>query len=225
MLPCRRLPYAARRRLCRSVVLSLCLCRPTTNIYNTKSISTCAHQNTHKLHVTFTIPPALCSLFRNLEEVEKLSELGVLFLLFEMGLELSIDRLRVGTGLPWHSHSCASGAWTDRDTSQPGFHVRLPEAQAALGPSAAQLSVVCATSLGHLAPPACLPTVYLAFAAVLRARRRWRALPLAWVRCKCSSARWPSLCWDCRRGMPTFLRCVRCGVLPMQRSSNSVVRL
>jgi Kef-type K+ transport system membrane component KefB len=27
--------------------------------------------------------------------VEKLSELGVLFLLFEMGLELSIDRLRV----------------------------------------------------------------------------------------------------------------------------------
>jgi uncharacterized C2H2 Zn-finger protein len=25
--------------------------------------------------------------------------------------------------------------------------------------------------------------------------------------------------------MPTFLRCVRCGVLPMQRSSNSVVRL
>lgn len=35
-------------------------------------------------------------LFRNLEEVEKLSELGVLFLLFEMGLELSIDRLRVG---------------------------------------------------------------------------------------------------------------------------------
>ncbi|PRW56322.1 K(+) efflux antiporter chloroplastic [Chlorella sorokiniana] len=33
-------------------------------------------------------------LFRNLEEVEKLSELGVLFLLFEMGLELSIDRLR-----------------------------------------------------------------------------------------------------------------------------------
>lgn len=36
-----------------------------------------------------------CRLFRNLEEVEKLSELGVLFLLFEMGLELSIDRLRV----------------------------------------------------------------------------------------------------------------------------------
>lgn len=40
------------------------------------------------------LPPR--SLFRNLEEVEKLSELGVLFLLFEMGLELSIDRLRVG---------------------------------------------------------------------------------------------------------------------------------
>jgi len=33
-------------------------------------------------------------LFRNTEELEKLSELGVLFLLFEMGLELSFDRLR-----------------------------------------------------------------------------------------------------------------------------------
>ena len=35
-------------------------------------------------------------LFRNQEELEKLSELGVLFLLFEMGLELSLDRLKVG---------------------------------------------------------------------------------------------------------------------------------
>ena len=34
-------------------------------------------------------------LFRNTEELEKLSELGVLFLLFEMGLELSLDRLKV----------------------------------------------------------------------------------------------------------------------------------
>ena len=34
-------------------------------------------------------------LFRNYDEIEKLSELGVLFLLFEMGLELSIDKLRV----------------------------------------------------------------------------------------------------------------------------------
>ena len=36
-------------------------------------------------------------LFRNREELEKLSELGVLFLLFEMGLELSLDRLKVRT--------------------------------------------------------------------------------------------------------------------------------
>lgn len=36
-------------------------------------------------------------LFRNREELEKLSELGVLFLLFEMGLELSLDRLKVQT--------------------------------------------------------------------------------------------------------------------------------
>lgn len=37
----------------------------------------------------------LRSLFRNVEEIEKLSELGVLFLLFEMGLELTIDKLQV----------------------------------------------------------------------------------------------------------------------------------
>lgn len=36
-----------------------------------------------------------CRLFRNIEQVQKLSELGVLFLLFEMGLELSLDRLKV----------------------------------------------------------------------------------------------------------------------------------
>ena len=39
-------------------------------------------------------------LFRNKEELEKLSELGVLFLLFEMGLELSVDRLKVPCTLP-----------------------------------------------------------------------------------------------------------------------------
>ena len=33
-------------------------------------------------------------LFRDVSEIEKLSELGVLFLLFEMGLELSIDKLK-----------------------------------------------------------------------------------------------------------------------------------
>ena len=37
----------------------------------------------------------VCRLFRNTTELEKLSELGVLFLLFEMGLELSFDRLKV----------------------------------------------------------------------------------------------------------------------------------
>lgn len=38
-----------------------------------------------------------CRLFRNIEQVQKLSELGVLFLLFEMGLELSLDRLKVSS--------------------------------------------------------------------------------------------------------------------------------
>jgi Kef-type K+ transport system membrane component KefB len=32
--------------------------------------------------------------FRNVEDIERLAELGILFLLFEMGLELSIERLR-----------------------------------------------------------------------------------------------------------------------------------
>ncbi len=30
-----------------------------------------------------------------MEDLERLSELGVLFLLFEMGLELNLDRLKV----------------------------------------------------------------------------------------------------------------------------------
>jgi Kef-type K+ transport system membrane component KefB len=34
------------------------------------------------------------SIIQDHEDIEKLSELGVLFLLFEMGLELSIDRLK-----------------------------------------------------------------------------------------------------------------------------------
>jgi predicted Kef-type K+ transport protein len=38
--------------------------------------------------------PPFSRLLNNREDVEKLSELGVLFLLFEMGLELSLDRLK-----------------------------------------------------------------------------------------------------------------------------------
>lgn len=52
-----------------------------------------------------------CSLFRDVEEIEKLSELGVLFLLFEMGLELTIDKLRVRC---WSQGAVTSGpgiAW------------------------------------------------------------------------------------------------------------------
>lgn len=41
-----------------------------------------------------------CRLFRDISEIEKLSQLGVLFLLFEMGLELSLDRLKVTSFLP-----------------------------------------------------------------------------------------------------------------------------
>lgn len=53
-------------------------------------------------------------MFKNLEEVEKLSELGVLFLLFEMGLELSIDRLRVRGGTQRGRPASRQKGWTHR---------------------------------------------------------------------------------------------------------------
>jgi Kef-type K+ transport system membrane component KefB len=41
-----------------------------------------------------------CSMLKDLKDMETLSKLGVLFLLYEQGLELSLDRLKVGFG-PW----------------------------------------------------------------------------------------------------------------------------
>jgi len=70
----------------------------------------------------------LSSLIHDLEDVEKLSELGVLFLLFEMGLELSLDRLKVrekaGVGVCVDGYVCVwagvgvdvwrgAGMWVD----------------------------------------------------------------------------------------------------------------
>lgn len=46
----------------------------------------------------------VCRLFRNIEDIQKLSELGVLFLLFEMGLELSLDRLKASMYTSWCQH-------------------------------------------------------------------------------------------------------------------------
>lgn len=48
-------------------------------------------------------------MLKDLKDMETLSELGVLFLLYEQGLELSLDRLKVGgrkgscvqAGQPW----------------------------------------------------------------------------------------------------------------------------
>jgi Kef-type K+ transport system membrane component KefB len=37
-------------------------------------------------------------MLKDLKDMETLSELGVLFLLYEQGLELSLDRLKVGGG-------------------------------------------------------------------------------------------------------------------------------
>lgn len=37
-------------------------------------------------------------MLKDLKDMETLSELGVLFLLYEQGLELSFDRLKVGGG-------------------------------------------------------------------------------------------------------------------------------
>jgi Kef-type K+ transport system membrane component KefB len=50
-----------------------------------------------------------CSMLKDLKDMETLSELGVLFLLYEQGLELSLDRLKVGTSLLCH----LLGMWCD----------------------------------------------------------------------------------------------------------------
>ena len=49
--------------------------------------------------VSDSINDLVCRLFRNIEDIQKLSELGVLFLLFEMGLELSLDRLKASSAV------------------------------------------------------------------------------------------------------------------------------
>ena len=57
------------------------------------------------LHVTReTSSPRLT---QDMEDLESLSEMGVLFLLFEMGLELSLDRLKV------RRKGISAGAWQE----------------------------------------------------------------------------------------------------------------
>ena len=58
---------------------------------------------------------AMCRLFRNIEDIQKLSELGVLFLLFEMGLELSVDRLKASISTSSRQH--VSVHHTTKDSS------------------------------------------------------------------------------------------------------------
>ena len=73
------------------------------------------HEDTDNFSLQCVVPSLACvsgalscRLFRNTEELEKLSELGVLFLLFEMGLELSLDRLKVCHALTLYTSSCAT---------------------------------------------------------------------------------------------------------------------
>ena len=56
------------------------------------AVCSCTHKHDNKGAVD---KRSCYRLFRNIEDIQKLSELGVLFLLFEMGLELSLDRLKV----------------------------------------------------------------------------------------------------------------------------------
>lgn len=42
-----------------------------------------------------------CRMLKDLKDMETLSELGVLFLLYEQGLELSLDRLKVRNSSGW----------------------------------------------------------------------------------------------------------------------------
>ena len=65
---------------------------------------------------------ACCRLFRNIEEIEKLSELGVLFLLFEMGLELSFDRLKVGPRRAHIRRACSRRIHTASHALQRASH-------------------------------------------------------------------------------------------------------
>jgi Kef-type K+ transport system membrane component KefB len=48
-------------------------------------------------------------MLKDLKDMETLSELGVLFLLYEQGLELSLDRLKVSAG----AAAAAAGLNTD----------------------------------------------------------------------------------------------------------------
>lgn len=123
--------------------------------------------------------PSPCSLFRNLEEVEKLSELGVLFLLFEMGLELSIDRLRVGAAplVIGHFRACAAGAGALLVAVLPAQEHFWSTCLHALPGLRCQGAGRCSSP-----PPPHTPR----HLHMLPLRRRpWRALPLAWARCRC----------------------------------------
>lgn len=88
-----------------------------------------------------TLPVHQCSLFRNIEDIKKLSEFGVLFLLFEMGLELSLDRLKVGTwagllsqhtSLPLPSHLGQCRTWSQLQVLLSLLSMLLPYTQGAV---------------------------------------------------------------------------------------------
>jgi hypothetical protein len=63
----------------------------------------------------------LCSMLKDLKDMETLSELGVLFLLYEQGLELSLDRLKVWGGVGHTRRSAQTGGnRTSRGLRQQG---------------------------------------------------------------------------------------------------------
>ncbi len=107
-----------------------------------------------------------CRLFRNLEEVEKLSELGVLFLLFEMGLELSIDRLRVcGWGMGVGVQTAGQLQLTQREWNMSGgaaavtLHKGAPLALHGIAPMCppSHLAVLAPAATPRRKPPSLLP--------------------------------------------------------------------
>lgn len=124
-------------------------------------------------------------MLKDLKDMETLSELGVLFLLYEQGLELSLDRLKVGgrgrvqAGQPWPTL-----AWRELapcfllqhavEASSGSVWLRGPGAGHSDGrtcssPCVLTCSRVLAVTCCHLPLPSC---------------RLWPSTPLAWARCR-----------------------------------------
>ena len=110
-------------------------------------------------------------MFRNIEDIQKLSELGVLFLLFEMGLELSLDRLKVCS-----LRHFSRGYQVNLVSLQQVCHDRFNNHSYAAVHFVVLPLLVRGPQLHHIQLKTCSVC------------RHWPNLPLGWAHCKCYSA-------------------------------------